>query len=43
MATNKTVFLIGILLTVLGTAMLAPYSLQLILKEGSHSFISLRL
>ena len=41
MATNKTVFfLIGILLTVLGTAMLAPYSLQLILKEGSHSFIS---
>ena len=41
MATNKTVFfLVGILLIVLGTAMLAPYSLQLILKEGSHSFIS---
>ena len=41
MTTNKTVFfLVGILLIVLGTAMLAPYSLQLILKEGSHSFIS---
>ena len=41
MATNKTVFfLVGILLIVLGAAMLAPYSLQLILKEGSHSFIS---
>ena len=41
MATNKTVFfLVGILLIVLGTAMLAPYSLQLILNEGSHSFIS---
>ena len=41
MATNKTVFfLIGILLTVLGVSMLAPYSLQLIFKEGGHSFIS---
>jgi len=41
MATNKTVFfLIGILLTVLGASMLAPYSLQLIFKEGGHSFIS---
>ena len=41
MATNKTVFfLIGILLIVLGASMLAPYSLQLIFKEGSHSFIS---
>ena len=41
MTTNKTVFfLVGILLIVLGAAMLAPYSLQLILKEGSHSFIS---
>ena len=41
MATNKTVFfLIGILLTVLGASMLAPYSLQIILNEGSHSFIS---
>ena len=41
MATNKTVFfLIGILLTVLGASMLAPYSLQLIFKEDSHSFIS---
>ena len=41
MATNKTVFfLIGILLVVLGTSMLAPYFLQIILKEGSHSFIS---
>ena len=41
MATNKTVFfLIGILLIVLGTSMLAPYSLQLIFEEDSHSFIS---
>ena len=41
MATNKTVFfLIGILLIVLGASMLAPYSLQLIFKEDSHSFIS---
>ena len=41
MATNKTVFfLIGVLLIVLGASMLAPYSLQLIFKEDSHSFIS---
>tara|TARA_Y100000591_G_scaffold331249_1_gene364558 strand:+ start:1810 stop:3258 length:1449 start_codon:yes stop_codon:yes gene_type:complete len=41
MATNKTVFfLIGILLIVLGISMLAPYSLQIIFKESSHSFIS---
>ncbi len=41
MATNKTVFfLIGILLIVLGASMLAPYSLQLIFKEDSHSFVS---
>ena len=41
MATNKTVFfLIGILLIVLGTSMLAPYVLQVVLNEGSHSFIS---
>ena len=41
MATNKTVFfLIGILLIVLGASMLAPYSLQVILDEDSHSFIS---
>ena len=41
MATNKTVFfLIGILLIVLGAAMLAPYLLQIYYKEGSHSFIS---
>ncbi len=41
MATNKTVFfLIGILLVVLGISMLAPYALQVILKEGNHSFIS---
>ncbi len=41
MATNKTVFfLIGILLIVLGVSMLAPYLLQVILNEGSHSFIS---
>ena len=41
MATNKTVFfLIGILLIVLGAFMLAPYTLQIIFDEGSHSFIS---
>ena len=41
MATNKTVFfLIGILLIVLGASMLAPYALQVVLDEGSHSFIS---
>ncbi len=41
MATNKTVFfLIGILLIVLGASMLAPYVLQIIFDENSHSFIS---
>ncbi len=41
MVANKTVFfLIGILLIVLGASMLAPYTLQIILNEGSHSFIS---
>ena len=41
MATNKTVFfLIGILLIVLGASMLAPYTLQILFNEGSHSFIS---
>ncbi len=41
MATNKTVFfLIGILLVVLGISMLAPYVIQLLYKENSHSFIS---
>ena len=40
MAANKTVFfLIGVLLIVLGAAMLAPYSLQIIFDEKSHSFI----
>jgi len=41
MASNKTVFfLIGILLIVLGLSMLAPYSIQVIYEENSHSFIS---
>jgi trk system potassium uptake protein len=41
MITNKTVFfLIGILLVVLGFAMLAPYAMQVIYNENSHSFIS---
>ena len=41
MGNNKTVFfLIGILLIVLGPSMLAPYSMQVIYKENSHSFIS---
>ena len=41
MAANKTVFfLIGILLVVLGFSMLAPYLMQLIYAENSHSFVS---
>ena len=41
MATNKTVFfLIGILLTVLGASMLAPYLIQVMYEENSHSFVS---
>jgi trk system potassium uptake protein TrkH len=41
MAANKTVFfMIGILLVVLGASMLAPYLMQLIYDENSHSFIS---
>ncbi|MDC0618806.1 TrkH family potassium uptake protein [Pelagibacteraceae bacterium] len=41
MATNKTVFfLIGILLIVLGVSMLAPYSIQIMYEENSHSFVS---
>ena len=41
MTTNKTVFfLIGILLIVLGVSMLAPYLVQVIYEEKSHSFIS---
>ena len=41
MATNKTVFfLIGVLLIVLGISMLAPYSMQILFNEKSHSFVS---
>ena len=41
MVTNKTVFfMIGILLVVLGISMLAPYAMQLIYEEKSHSFVS---
>jgi len=41
MGSNKTVFfLIGVLLVVLGFSMLAPYSMQVLYKESSHSFIS---
>ena len=41
MTSNKTVFfLIGVLLIVLGLSMLAPYSMQILYKENSHSFIS---
>ena len=41
MVGNKTVFfLIGVLLVVLGLSMLAPYSMQVIYNENSHSFIS---
>ena len=41
MTTNKTVFfMIGILLVVLGFSMLAPYLMQIIYNENSHSFIA---
>ena len=41
MASNKTVFfLIGILLIVLGLSMIAPYLMQVLYQENSHSFIS---
>jgi trk system potassium uptake protein TrkH len=41
MATNKTVFfMIGVLLVVLGVSMIAPYIMQIIYSEDSHSFIS---
>jgi len=41
MTSNKTVFfLIGVLLIVLGLSMLAPYSMQVLYEENSHSFIS---
>ena len=41
MASNKTVFfLIGVLLIVLGVSMLAPYTMQILYNENSHSFIS---
>ena len=41
MSSNKTVFfLIGVLLTILGSSMLIPYALQIFLHEESHSFIS---
>ncbi len=41
MVVNKTVFfIIGILLVVLGISMLAPYIIQTIYLEDSHSFLS---
>ena len=41
MIANKTVFfMIGILLVVLGFSMLAPYAMQLMYSENSHSFVS---
>ena len=40
MSSNKTVFfLIGVLLTILGSSMLIPYGLQVLLNENNHSFI----
>ena len=40
MSSNKTVFfLIGVLLTILGSSMLIPYSIQILQQENSHSFI----
>jgi trk system potassium uptake protein TrkH len=41
MIANKTVFfMIGVLLVVLGFSMLAPYAMQLMYSENSHSFVS---
>ena len=40
MSSNKTVFLIGVLLTILGFSMLIPYAIQLLQQENSHSFIA---
>ena len=41
MSSNKTVFfIIGILLVILGVFMLAPYLIQIIYNEDSHSFLS---
>ena len=41
MVLNKTIFfIIGILLVVLGVFMLAPYLIQLIYEENSHSFLA---
>lgn len=41
MAVNKTVFfIIGVLLVILGISMLAPYLIQLLNKENSHSFVA---
>ena len=40
MSSNKTVFfLIGVLLAILGSSMLIPYSIQVLTQENSHSFI----
>ena len=40
MSSNKTVFfLIGVLLTILGSSMLIPYAIQVFQQENSHSFI----
>ena len=40
MSSNKTVFfLIGVLITILGSSMLIPYSIQVLTQENSHSFI----
>jgi trk system potassium uptake protein TrkH len=41
MASNKTIFfIIGTLLIILGLFMLAPYGVQILYKENSHSFLS---
>jgi len=41
MTANKTIFfIIGILLVILGVFMLAPYLIQLLFNEDSHSFLS---
>lgn len=41
MASYKTIFFIlGILITILGFSMLIPYSLQIILNESNHSFLT---
>ena len=40
MSSYKTVFfLIGVLLTILGSSMLIPYAVQILQNENNHAFV----